>query len=387
MKRASAVFLILVIILSAVMLSGCSESRRPEPEKRAELDLNRRKYPVYHSLDEEGKRIYGLLYNAMISQTQVDVSIGTYASREEMEEAEEWIDENFRQIVYEQPDFFWIDPYTYTLNEMESVGQFSLSVSLSYLVDTDNIPEMKERYDERVSDIVEEAKKQSGVFDRVLYVYDEILLGAEYDESLLDGDESTVELTAYGCLVEGRTVCSGYTLAFVSVMQKLNIECGSEFNSYEDFSIIDGHVWNYCKLDDEYYYFDLTWDDSIFDAEEYKPYLDFAHSYFAVNEDQLVKTNFTMQSDAPTPDCNGTRYNYFVYKGANVSEYEPDIVREMIEAQADEKYIALRFDSYSELLEAETDLMKNSKIYDILGADNISYVITDDCLHMYIFAK
>ena len=54
--------------------------------------------------------------------------------------------------------------------------------------------------------------------------------------------------------------------------------------------------------------------------------------------------------------------------------------------QTNEKYIALRFDSYSELLKAERELLTEGQIHMILpGKENVRYVISNPSLHLYIF--
>lgn len=125
-------------------------------------------------------------------------------------------------------------------------------------MDEDTARIKEQEYQKKVNEIVEHAKAENGIFNKVLYVHDYILENCRYDYELAKKDKADLGVSAYGCLIEGSTICSGYTLAFTSIMQKLGIEVGSEFNNYAQFSIIEGHVWNYCKLDGEYYYFDLT---------------------------------------------------------------------------------------------------------------------------------
>lgn len=388
MKKIGVIILALIMLTSTVFLAACTVESKPEPAAvtSTELELNREKYPVYHSFDDEGKRIYGIMCDA-VSELR-EAKIGVYETEDEMNEAIDWVEDNYRQIVFEQPDLFWVDPYNYSFRTVSSGGEYTLVLCLSYLVEKDELDAVRTVYDNKIAGIVEEAKSKYTLFDRVLYVHDELLANAEYDESLIEEEQTLLDQSAYGCVVSGKTVCSGYTLAFTSVMQKLGIECGSEFNTYESFSLLDGHVWNYCELDGEYYYFDLTWDDTMMDSEEYKPYLDYCHTYFGISAEELKMSNFTVRDDAPTPDCNGTAYNYFRYTGANVESYDTEAVAEMIREQADNKYIALRFDSYSELLEAETELMENGGIYEILtDTESVSYVTSNSSLHLYIFIK
>ena len=390
MKKTGFILISVLLIFSTVFLIGCSTEKASEPSEvtRLELSTDSDCYPVYHSLDSEGQRIYGVLYDAMEQHNDNEITIGVYKTESELKDAVDWINKNYRLIAYELPDFFWVNPYKINLKEIKSVGEYRLNALLSYTLSKEEYISARNRYNTEVERIVSEAKSFPYLFDRVLYVHDEILSGTEYDEALPEDDSRALELSAYGALVSGKTVCSGYTLAFTSIMQKLNIECGAEFDTPDNFSVIGGHVWNYCRLEDDYYYFDLTWDDTGFDSEAYKPYMDYGHCYFAVSADELSNSNFTMQDDAPTPDCNGTKYNYFVYNNMSFSDYDYDKVKASIEQQKDNKYIALRFDSYGGLIEAEADLMEEKKIYDILtDIDSLTYVTAKSGLHLYIFPK
>lgn len=61
--------------------------------------------------------------------------------------------------------------------------------------------------------------------------------------------------TAYGALVEGYSICGGYTDAMYLFLEKLNV------NHIKISS--EKHIWNYVEIDDIYYHLDLTWDDPV----------------------------------------------------------------------------------------------------------------------------
>lgn len=376
-----------IMILSFV-ICGCANDTETQIRKGLEdrIDGNAAIYPVYYTLNAEEKELY-LDICAAIEGHKTSVYIGEFDSKEESDEAMKWIKNIYRQLIYEQPDYFWVDPYEYTVNEVTDGKEYSLSLLFSYVIDEETAIIKKEEYSQKVDEIVENAKTKTGIFDKVLYVYDYILENCKYDHELAKQEKvSDLGVSAYGCLIDGNTICSGYSLAFNSIMQKLGIETGCEFNNYDDFSIIEGHVWNYCKLDGEYYYFDLTWDDTVFDNERYEPYIDYSHMYFGITRDELSKSNYTMREDAPTPDCNGTKFNYFVYRNQNFAQYDFEAVKASILNQVGERYVTLRFDSYGEVLKAERELLTEGQIHAILpGKQNIRYVISNPSLHLYIF--
>lgn len=388
MKKRKLLWCFISILIVSFVICACANDNNAQIKKELQdrVDSSAAIYPVYYSLSVKEKELY-LDICAAIEGHKTSVFIGEYDSKEEAEEAGKWIQNIYRQLIYEQPQYFWVNPYEYTVNEVQDGNKYCLSLLFSYIVDEETAKIKQEEYEQKVNEIVEGAKTKTGVFNKVLYVYDYILENCQYDHELAKKDKVTdLGVSAYGCLIEGNTICSGYTLAFTSIMQKLGIETGSEFNNYDKFSIIEGHVWNYCKLDGEYYYFDLTWDDTVFDHESYRPYIDYSHMYFGITRDELSKSNFTLREDAPTPDCNGTKFNYFVYRNQSFSQYNYEAVKASILNQTNEKYVALRFDSYGELLKAERELLTEGKIYTILpGKENVRYVISNPSMHLYIF--
>lgn len=86
---------------------------------------------------------------------------------------------------------------------------------------------------------------------------------AEYDDDLAvampeDGGslsgEQLIQRSAYGAVVGGGTVCSGYSLAFKALCDRLDLPCWCVGGSWNGTS----HVWNMICLDGETLYIDCT---------------------------------------------------------------------------------------------------------------------------------
>ncbi len=343
-------------------------------------------YPVYISFDEQYRDYYIKLCAGFENFSEV-IFLDEFDSEEEMKTVEEWLDENYRNIVYEQPDYFWIDPNSYIIEERQSGIEYTLYAKPNYTLGESEAAEKKEFYDAVVRDITEEAKRKDNVFDSVLYVYDTILSRTDYDHELASSEDSSLNgYSAYGCLVEGKTVCSGYTLAFTSVMQKLDIVCGAEFDSMSDSELFSGHVWNYCKLDGEYYYFDLTWDDTGFDSEELRKHLDYTHDYFALTAEELKKTNLTVKENTTSPECTAEKYNYYTYQNMYCEKYSFNDIKRIIKNQPQDNFAVIKFGSVTERVKAEKDLFENQRLYEILtDVYSVKYIASVSGLHLYIF--
>ena len=394
MKKLAGILMTALVLFGGMFVIGAIFEKNSEDyvaridysevEDRIESEVYL--YPVYDSLNEQGKDYYLKLCAGFESYSE-SIFIDEFDTEKEMKSAEDWLDENYRNIAYEQPDSFWTDPNSYVMEERISGGDYILTVKPNFTLTESDAAEKKELYDVVVNGIVNEAKRKDSLFESVLYVYDTILGKTDYDHSLAETKDSSLNgYSAYGCLVEGKTVCSGYTLAFTSIMQKLDIVCGAEFDTMSESESINGHVWNYCKLDGEYYYFDLTWDDTSFDSDELRQYLDYTHDYFALTKNELRQTNLSVKENTTSPDCTAKAFNYYRYLDLYCEKYSFNDFRRIVKNQPQDSYAVIKFGSVAERLKAENDLFKNQRLYEIFpDLDGVRYIESVSGLHLYIF--
>lgn len=105
--------------------------------------------------------------------------------------------------------------------------------------------------------------KKSDVIDRILYekIYDKILELAEYDDSIATMTDASrlsldmrIQRSAYGALVDGHTVCTGYARGFGALCKELNLPCWVVSGTRNGVR----HTWNLVKADGELLYVDCT---------------------------------------------------------------------------------------------------------------------------------
>ena len=269
MRKNLAIVISVLLIIGTACGCGSSSgtSAQNKQQYQSEIESQNGFYPLYESLYGEKKQLYIDICSTIKNYSKNSIELGEYETERDARTASKEMGTFYRNILFENPEYFWVDPYTFTINEIQSSGKYRLTLSPKYIVDEDVLQEKKSAFDQKVTEIVYTAKTKTTDFDKVLFVYDYILANSEYDYELIDsGDTTDLGRSAYGCLVDGETICSGYSMAFNIIMRKLGFECGYEFNNYDNFSIIDGHVWNYCKLENVYYYFDLTSQNSIYSS-------------------------------------------------------------------------------------------------------------------------
>ena len=93
-------------------------------------------------------------------------------------------------------------------------------------------------------------------YDKVCAIYDYICENVAYDHEHLNDDSYKLQFTAYGALINGTSVCQGYSLLFYRLALELGVDNRLIAGTAKDSS----HGWNIVKLDNFYYNLDSTWD-------------------------------------------------------------------------------------------------------------------------------
>ena len=289
----------------------------------------------------------------------------------------EKLDYIYRCISDDHPEFFWV-PYGYrggyymeyrsgkTLVEYDSLGDMN----------KDNIPVYKEKFDKCVDEIVNSIPSDLSLYDKILYIHDYIVLNCDYVEG------SDTCYSAYGCLVEKKAVCSGYTPAFQLLLHKIGVECGNVVG----FATSNGgaHTWNYVRYDGNYYWVDITWDDPISDVSDYEGTADISHSYFFITSEQLERTHAISAKESPfIPACTATDYCYMKVTGNYMDEYSFDEFNKLVSEK--EGNLAIQFGSREAFVEAIQDLIYNRKLFETdyyskSGVISYKYLIDEESL-------
>ena len=152
-------------------------------------------------------------------------------------------------------------------------------------------------FNKAVDEIVKQAEKQPTDFLKALYVHDYIIANNEYAKEVYDNPDSVSEFVynAYGALVDRRSVCQGYSMAYKAIMDKLNIPVN--FALSEEMN----HLWNTVTIGGKTYHVDLTYDDPVPDIQG-----NVGHSNFLCTDKEITAT---AHSSWTTPSTiSGTSY-------------------------------------------------------------------------------
>ena len=151
----------------------------------------------------------------------------------------------------------YVHPYNSFDNISFSFNNEVVQIKIEHIYSEDDINTLNKIVDEFINNNI---TNSMGTKEKIRIIHDYIINNADYDIlKTKNKDDSTYRSsTAYGVLVQGYGICSGYSDAMAIFLDKLNIINYKISN--------DQHIWNLVYLDGEWLHLDLTWDDPISDS-------------------------------------------------------------------------------------------------------------------------
>ena len=274
--------------------SGSSFSHQPKEEDYIALtqkyDFNSDLYPFFAMLNEDEKMAYYFLYDG-ICQAKEEVLLGSFIRVPKNDIM------NVVTAVYnDHPELFWFEAgitYSYTPTSNYVVG-----IQPTYNDLADDLSFTKALFESKAEEILSVARRQagSGVLYQEMTVHDALCNKCEYVT------ESAHNQSAYSCLVEARSVCSGYARAFQYLMQRLGVPVyyatGSSYSG-------EPHGWDIIMINGNAYNVDVTWDDEI-GVQAGKN----VHAFFNVSDGQISRTHTRDELSLRLPACTDESMSY-----------------------------------------------------------------------------
>ena len=210
------------------------------------------------------------------------------------------------------PEYFYVA--NYISYETNSLGRV-LYININYSYSKSFCELQKNKLDEKVDSILSKMRGIDKDEDKVVFIHDYIATHNEYDENGVTGDVDLVDdysFTAYGCLVDGVSVCQGMSDAFVLLCKKVGIK------AYIISSNEMVHAWNCVEINGKNYHLDITWNDSAsdiglgFNGTDFLDVKGFAsHKYFMKSDSQMLALDHTSWNKICTASDSRTYSDYY----------------------------------------------------------------------------
>ncbi len=216
-----------------------------------------------------------------------------------------------------------------------------------------------------VDSIVSQTEGMSD-YEKVKYFHDRIITKCSYSE------EGSDPYSAYGCLIEGKAVCEGYSKAMLMLCETAGIDCIPVMGESLDGGESVPHMWNKVKLNGEWYNVDVTWDDPICNlGDDYVRY-----DYLNVSDEALKADHVFEETEyMKYPDSLSDSENYFVKSGLlidSTTDIQGLITQIMVQqAENNDRYVRVKcsdstvFEQASQLLFGNGD--GDGIIFDLLS--------------------
>lgn len=258
----------------------------------------------YEQLDDTSKIIYAALENNIDNLKKENYTINfstNFNTLLNQPNGQTELNRSFQTALdaffYDHPELFYID-----LTKISLVIQYTtIGPKTTYKVSLS--PKSQQNYlyhqfqsEEQVEQAIasiENAKNailksvpNSSDYEKALKVHDILVKSLEYDSA-----NKVNAHNLYGALVEKKVVCEGYAKAYKYILDSLDIECilvnGTATNSSGQ---TEAHMWNYIKLDGNWYGVDVTWDDPVIIGGGFTKDV-IRHNYFAKGSNVFSKSH------------------------------------------------------------------------------------------------
>lgn len=222
-------------------------------------------------------------------------------------------------------------------------SEYITAIKLTYTKTKQKALSEKEQLNKKVDTILNGITTEMNEFERIEYIHDTINKLCVYGESETGNQDS-----AYGCLVEGKAICEGYSKAFLLLCNRSGIDCTIVTGTaIADNGESAAHMWNMVMVDGQWYHIDLTWDDPTLNPAD-NDYV--RHDFFNLTDSEISQTHTMIKNEFyDYPKASSTQNNYFVYH----------------------EYTAIGYDTAYEAMEkAVTDAVLNGNKYASIRLNN-----------------
>ena len=313
-----------------------------------------------------------------------------------------------QDIVHENPEWYWIDftnsQYWYLGDEDNPRRAIKLEVA--YHEELDN-EETQAQIDAAADAILSTIPTDVSDWEKARLIHDALIKHITYEENEYDQN-------IYGALVLGKCVCTGYTMAYEYLLDRVGIPCDTVTGYTSEFdanlakeesgvfaSSVEGHAWNVVTFTtdsgvEQSYYVDVTWDDTDLKDANGNDY--YSYNWFCVSQSEMDAVGHVLDGDFYSLRGWNMSYedlNYYVYKDALLTEYNADAIVEIFRRQMNEgnNVLSVRWANKDVYLASKIKLEGGDLSYIVgqLGLGQTSYSFNSNileggnfCLNIYL---
>ena len=167
--------------------------------------------------------------------------------------------EDIKEIAENEEKLSILNNFVHPYNSFKTIsftyntkGKFSLIIEHIYT--EEEIAVINNIVDTEIKELISDNMDS---YDKIKVIHDYIIDLSTYDNLKTENKDDTTykSNSAYGVLVQGYGICSGYSDAIAIFLNKLGIENYKISN--------DTHIWNLVHINGTWRHLDATWDDPV----------------------------------------------------------------------------------------------------------------------------
>lgn len=272
------------IIIDSVAAYGELMDNELQPMASSSWGSGDLKFGDVLSNDTE-KRMYDFLDENVENCDVLSYTLDLGSDKPRHSTVENGIDRVRLAFESDHPELFWADDFTFRI-EKEGVLAKKVTFNFKSMYYTNyNLQKNKtNNLKNKINSIISDMNSLNIIDDddKFAYLYTWILNNNTYNSSALangvgNRDNYPDAFTAYGAIMQGSSVCQGYSMGLQALCDAAGIDCITVNGNKNSGK----HSWNYVKLGSRWYFVDATNSDGR--TYQYKYFLRAMPSVYSVN--------------------------------------------------------------------------------------------------------
>ena len=247
-------------------------------------------YGYYYSTlsKDVDREIYQAIYNCL-KNCEPEINEGSFFGRSDIDFS--YIFRIYEFVSLDNSELFHTNKVSGLLRD----GLLS-EIKFEYLIEPSEYQQMVSQIDAKIASVIEEANNIDDEYERALLIYNYIKENVSY----VNYDNNSYNI--YGALINGKSVCEGYSEALTYMFKKAGIPALTVTGKVQV-----NHSWNMAEINGSWYYLDLTFDDSTKTQNPDGLYLNyFFNDLAAISVDHKVINYLDI-----LPNATETQDNFF----------------------------------------------------------------------------
>jgi hypothetical protein len=310
-----------------------------------------------------------LAFDLLDEETQAVYQDILYACEQHLENVElsslndDLLAEAYQAVTCDYGGLFWASGYTYTIRSMGDQVT-TLEFAPNYLFTQEERSSYQDSLDEVVENCLAQIDPNASDYEKVKYVYEWLIDHVTYN---LDSKENQNILSVF---LYGESVCNGFASATQYLLTLMDVPCMIVYGNSEGQS----HAWNLVYVDQQPYFLDCTWGDTVSATTG-----GYSYAYLNLSSSDIARTH-QLDMLLDIPECTAVDANYYIREGRYFTVCDEQQIGKLLAESytSGDACIDLRFSSgevYQQVLDTFITNMKTTDYCE--GLERVSYMEND----------